>query len=244
MAFKKDHYLVLKHYVRLVREHVEAETDELEERLFLTMSGNEYTRVNDALQSFAQSQGIKLPSATIQRKVIPTEAAATLDDAEMRQLASQMSYTVSTARRHYQLKNGREQAAKSLQVIKKLSAQRKPWYDSEYSILDGSRERISLVGVVVANESKGKRNSKILKGCLTEGNICGRSEILCQDEDVDDAAIQQKLKHIPVKFPCLAANSVVLPELVCFVHASHKLIVFNKIGGHGICWTLPSRSLR
>ena len=49
VAFKKDHYLVLKHYVRLVREHVEAETDELEERLFLTMSGNEYTRVKAQL---------------------------------------------------------------------------------------------------------------------------------------------------------------------------------------------------
>ena len=62
------------------------------------------------------------------------------------------------------------------------------------SILDGSREGILLARVVVANESKGKRNSKILVGCLPEGDICGRLEILRQDECVDDAAIQQEPK--------------------------------------------------
>ena len=98
------------------------------------------------------------------------------------------------------------------------------------SILDGSRERISLAGVVVANESKGKRDSKIFEGCLPEGDICGWPEILHQDEGVYDTTIKQKPKHIAVEFPCLATDPVVLPELVCLVHASHKLIVFNNTG--------------
>ena len=42
--------------------------------------------------------------------------------------------------------------------------------------------------------------------------------------------IEQKPKHIAVAFPCLATDPVVLPELVCLVHASHKLIVFNNTG--------------
>ena len=122
------------HY-KLVRKRIVAVNRNLKQRMFLTLSGREMTHVNRTLQAFAARVGISLPTATLHRKVISTEGAAELEDHQVRQLAVHMSHTVAVARRHYQLRKGREQAAETHRVIKALARNRQPWTQEEMSSL-------------------------------------------------------------------------------------------------------------
>ena len=95
---------MLRHYYCLVQQHIEPETEELNDQIFLTLGGGEFTHANEMIQAIAELQGIDLPTATLHRKVISKEGASSFDNAQVRQLASQMSYSDSTARRYYQMK--------------------------------------------------------------------------------------------------------------------------------------------
>ena len=78
------HYCLLKDYYRLVRKNIDPPDDKLAELMFLTVKGGKFTNVIAHLQVFAAGQKIELPSATLFRKAILTEGAATLDDAQVR----------------------------------------------------------------------------------------------------------------------------------------------------------------
>ena len=126
LAIDKTKFQYVIAYYKLVRKRIVAVDRNLKRRMFLTLSGREMTNVNRTLQAFAARVGVSLPTATLHRKVISTEGAAELEDHQVRQLAVHMSHTVAVARRHYQLRKGREQAAETHRVIKALARNRQP----------------------------------------------------------------------------------------------------------------------
>ena len=61
MSFNREDFHVLRQYYCLVRKYIEAENEELNDRMFLTLGGGKSNHVNDAIQNSAVSQGIELP---------------------------------------------------------------------------------------------------------------------------------------------------------------------------------------
>ena len=77
---------------------------------------------------------------------------------------------------------------------------------------------------------EGKRNVKTFGSYLPEVDVCCRTEVLRQDQGIDDTAINQEPENVTVEFSCLTTDQRVILELVCLLHTSHKLIVSNNIG--------------
>jgi len=66
-------------------------------------TGNEFCKINEAIQHIGEEYGIKIPSARLHRKVITTTAHGSVDDNTMRKLNRHMAYSAATSAMYYQL---------------------------------------------------------------------------------------------------------------------------------------------
>ena len=68
------------------------------------------------------------------------------------------------------------------------------------SFMNWLRERVSLSGVVVPNQPLSQSHPKVLETLAGSGVSCW-SEVLHQDEGIDNAAVEEEPEQVPIEFP-------------------------------------------
>ena len=107
-------FAMLLSYVDSVR--AEATDDDL---VFLSSSGKPIAKAGSELQHLAKALGeddIAL-TPSINRKIIATQAAASLEDDKMRRVATHMTHDVTTAKKYYHIQKDKETAVDAFQLI-------------------------------------------------------------------------------------------------------------------------------
>lgn len=114
---------MINQYLTYVRKTIVANTDELKDNLFLTITGNEFKKICETIQLVASKFDLSTPSPSVHRKVIASEGRKYLDEGGMRSLASHMSHSETTSRKFYQFPSEHE-AYEVHNTIKHLNARR------------------------------------------------------------------------------------------------------------------------
>ena len=98
----------------------------MENRFFLTSSGNEFRKITETIQHVAKQFDLPMPTPCLFRKVIATAGQSSLDDQAMRSLSNHMSHSATTSARFYQFPGTKPaKTANIYDTIQKLSNQSK-----------------------------------------------------------------------------------------------------------------------
>lgn len=113
---------VMSQYYNSIRLKISAQNKELASRFFLTNTGTTFRKVSELIQKVAETFGIKMPTASLHRKVMATTAHSddTMPESKMRALNKHMSHSASTSEKYYQLP-GAKTAVEMYDTIKKLT---------------------------------------------------------------------------------------------------------------------------
>jgi len=93
---------LMETYYRDIRMNMVSQRQNIEDRFFLTFTGNEFRKVAESIQKTAKKFKLPMPSPCLHHKVIATAGRYNLDDTEMRSLTSHMAHSMSTSARFYQ----------------------------------------------------------------------------------------------------------------------------------------------
>jgi len=121
-------------YLQLIRWKIVPQKEELSSLFFLTNTGNEFRKISETIQNIGQNYDVIIPSAGLHRKVIATEAHASVDDSTMRKLNTHMNHSGTTSSLYYQLPQQRE-AVNIHRTIQELRTRRYFTCDEDQQIL-------------------------------------------------------------------------------------------------------------
>ena len=93
---------IIEGYLDDIRIHVIAQRESLRDRLFLTYTGNKFTKISEMMKQVPNMYGYTLPTATINRKVTATATREQLTQQQALAVHGHMSHTPETSMRSYQ----------------------------------------------------------------------------------------------------------------------------------------------
>jgi len=95
---------LLHNYYKYIRVPMVAASTELGERLFLMATGTEFRKVYELMNTVAERFHINIPTPTIHRKMVSTDANEQCSPADVGLIQDHMSHSKQTAERYYQTK--------------------------------------------------------------------------------------------------------------------------------------------
>ena len=91
-------------YLQKFRANLTPITNKLNNRLFLTYTGNSFRKIYETIKATAETFcHIEMPTPSVYRKLISTTGFSELDERDMRSLNKHMSHSYDTSKRYYQL---------------------------------------------------------------------------------------------------------------------------------------------
>jgi len=145
---------MMMQYLQTIRWKVIPQKDEFANLFFLTNTGNEFRKISETIQNIGQDFDIIIPSAGLHRKVIATEAHASVDDSTMRKLNTHMTHSTATSSLYYQFPSQRE-AVKVYGTIQDLRKRRyftseeDQWILKEYPVQNDSTPTLEMCQLLV-----------------------------------------------------------------------------------------------
>ena len=125
---------MISKYLKYIRRTITPQNNQLNENLFLTHTGGEFKKINEAIQLVAKRFDVSTPSPTVHRKVIASEGRKCLDESGMRSLASHMAHSEATSKRFYQFPS-EDEAYEVHNTIKHLNSRRQCFSEKEDGFL-------------------------------------------------------------------------------------------------------------
>ena len=142
--------------------------DEFSNLVFLTNTGNQFRKICETIQNIGQDYDVIIPSAGLHRKVIATEAHASVDDSTMRKLNTHMNHSATTSSLYYQLPQQCEavnvhSTIQDLRTRRYFTCDEDQWILKEYPLQNDRTPTLETCQLIVTKYNM-QRTSKQVQG--------------------------------------------------------------------------------
>lgn len=109
---------LLDEYYNEIRKKLRGQNACLEKRFFLLSNGNEFSKVYQCMKQVATLFHFDLPSPTLNRKMLISDAVESLPSENVKKIQKYMSHSESTSEKYYQFPSTSEAIQTHLQIQK------------------------------------------------------------------------------------------------------------------------------